>query len=40
MYQFIYDKSGGYHLAFVGFAAALACVLVITLLVRPQRNPA
>jgi sugar phosphate permease len=32
---FMFDKFGGYHLAFLVFAVALACLLLLTLLVPP-----
>lgn len=35
---YMYDRFGGYHLAFQCFAAALACVLAMTLLIPPQRR--
>jgi MFS family permease len=37
---YMYDRFGGYHLAFECFAAALACVLAMTLLIPPQRRTA
>jgi MFS family permease len=35
---FMYDHSGGYHRTFECFAAALACLLVITLLFAPGKS--
>jgi len=35
---FMYDKFGGYHAAFQCFAALLACLLLMTLLVAPARQ--
>ena len=37
---FMYDRFAGYHLAFECFAALLACVLAMTLLISPQRRAA
>jgi sugar phosphate permease len=37
---FMYDKFGGYHLAFQCFAAMLAALLAMTLLFSPQRRTA
>ena len=37
---FMYDRFAGYHLAFECFAALLACVLAMTLLISPQARAA
>jgi MFS family permease len=37
---FMYDKTGGYHAAFIGFATVLAAVLAMTLLITPHRTTA
>ena len=36
---FMYDRSGSYHMAFETFAAILACLLAMTLLLAPGKPP-